>query len=235
MSSSNELRFFSTAAHNCSYLPQQRASTLFADPDQAMNVQLYSQLSQIGFRRSGNFVYRPHCADCQSCIPVRLPIALFHPHRNHRRTWKMNSDINVSWERPGLNEERYALYEAYIAQRHRDGDMYPASREQYSSFLLSNWADSMFLEFRLQGRLVAVAICDWLEDGLSATYTFYDPDLGERSLGTYAILWQIESCRRLDLQALYLGYWIKSSPKMAYKSNFRPLELYLQGSWLLAR
>lgn len=235
MSSGNELRFFSTAVHDCSYLPGHRASTLFADPERNMNVALYSHLSRIGFRRSGDFVYRPHCGPCQACVPVRIPVAQFHPTRQHRRTWQMNADLAVSWERPGLTEERYALYATYIGRRHSDGDMYPPSRDQYRSFLLSTWSDLMFLEFRLQGRLVAVAVCDWLQDGLSATYTFYDPELHARSLGTYAILCQIESCRRLDLHALYLGYWIKESPKMAYKARFRPLELYVHDAWLLAR
>ncbi len=235
MSSGNELRFFSTAVHDCSYLSGHQASTLFADPEQSMNVAIYSHLSRLGFRRSGDFVYRPHCSQCRSCVPVRIPVALFRPTRQHRRTWQMNQDLIVSWERPGLNEERYALYAAYITSRHNNGDMYPPNREQYRSFLLSTWSDLMFLEFRLQGRLVAVAVCDWLQDGLSATYTFYDPDLRARSLGTYAILCQIESCRRLDLHALYLGHWIKESPKMAYKARFRPLELYIHDTWLLAR
>ncbi len=113
--------------------------------------------------------------------------------------------------------------------------MYPPSVEQYASFLTSDWSETRFIEFRLEGRLLAVAVCDELEQGLSAVYTFYDPDDEKRSLGTFAVLWQIEESRRLGLPSLYLGYWIRECQKMNYKIGFRPIELLINGEWLVAR
>jgi arginyl-tRNA--protein-N-Asp/Glu arginylyltransferase len=134
-----------------------------------------------------------------------------------------------------FREEHYALYERYINARHADGDMYPPSVEQYASFLTSDWSKTSFIEFRLHEKLLAVAVCDELEGGLSAVYTFYDPDYEKRSLGTYAVLWQIEESRRRQLPSLYLGYWIRDCQKMSYKIAFRPIELLINGEWLVAR
>lgn len=235
MSSASELKFFSTTVHQCSYLPGEQATTLFADPKSLLDTRIYSELSDLGFRRSGNYVYRPHCGKCKACVPVRIPIRPFVPNRSQRRVWKINQDLVVCPVRATFTQEHYDLYEYYIRARHHDGDMYPPSEEQYRSFLLSEWSDSVFFEFRQEGRLLAVAICDWLEQGISAVYTFYHPDEEKRSLGTFAVLWQIEECRRLDLHAVYLGYWIKQSRKMNYKIAFRPIEVLVNNEWLMAR
>jgi arginine-tRNA-protein transferase len=216
-------------------MPEQRAVTLFADPKGRMDSHLYSRLSTIGFRRSGDFVYRPHCGTCNACVSVRLPIDEFTPSRQQKRVWKMNADIEVIKRPAEFCDEHYQLYERYITQRNFDGDMYPPSEEQYKSFLISDWLDIFFYEFRVNGKLLAVAVGDVLDCGLSAVYTFFDPDEEKRSLGTYAILWQIEESKRLALPHLYLGYWIRNCNKMSYKIKFRPIELLINNEWLKAR
>jgi arginyl-tRNA--protein-N-Asp/Glu arginylyltransferase len=235
MTAASGLKFFSTTAHPCSYLQGEEAITLFADPKSRMSRTVYTELSDLGFRRSGNYVYRPHCEGCQACVPVRIPVKRFIPNRQQMRVWRRNQDIDVVACAPDFREEHYALYAEYINNRHSDGDMYPPSVDQYSSFLTAEWGDTVFYEFRHQGRLLGVAVCDRLDNGLSAVYTFYDPAESRRSLGTFAILWQIEETRRQHLYGLYLGYWIKNCQKMNYKIAYRPIELLINNEWLAAR
>ncbi len=235
MTSGAHLRFFTTAAHPCSYLPESDAITLFADPEADMSPAIFSQLSVLGFRRSGNYVYRPHCMHCQACISVRVPVAQFKPDRSQRRCERLSQDISTRIVNAEWSESHYALYARYIEARHQTGDMYPPSPRQYREFLTSDWSDSFFIEFYWQERLVAVAVTDELDDGLSAVYTFYEPDLEARSLGTFAILSQIKLSQLRGLRYLYLGYWVKQSPRMSYKTRFRPLQLLVKGEWLLAR
>lgn len=225
------LKFYATQAHPCSYLPEEQATTLFLDPSQPMDAQVYAELSELGFRRSGDHLYRPHCQQCSACIPARIPATRFTPNRQQRRILKRNEDITVRCLRPALTEEYYALYVRYIEQRHADGDMYPPSRDQFSTFLVRDLPFSRFYEFRLQDRLVAIAATDILPNGLSAVYTFYDPAEERRSLGRFAILWQIGEAERLRLQAVYLGYWIKNCRKMNYKTQYRPIELFVNQRW----
>ena len=231
MTASTGIKFFSTPPHACSYLEDQRAITLFADPQAPMNSTLYGQLSLYGFRRSGNYIYRPQCQDCQACIPVRIPVAEFQPNRQQNRVRKQMSDLEVSSVSANFVQEHYDLYARYIHMRHADGDMFPPSIAQYVSFLFSDWCNTRLIEFRHEGRLMAVAVCDILRNGLSAVYTFYDPEEEKRSLGTVAVLWQIGEAVRLGLPYVYLGYWVKKSPKMAYKTRFRPLEAFLSQRW----
>lgn len=227
------LKFYATQAHPCSYLPTEQATTLFLDPSQPMDAQVYAELSEVGFRRSGDHLYRPHCQNCSACVPARLPAADFKLNRQQRRIRSRNADLQVQAARPTFSEEYYDLYARYIEQRHADGDMYPPNREQFSTFLVRDLPFSRFYEFRLDGRLLAVAVTDVLPNGLSAVYTFYDPDEEHRSLGRYAILWQIAETARLDLHALYLGYWIKNCRKMNYKTQYRPIELFVNQRWVI--
>lgn len=206
--------------------------TLFADPKVSVNHTLYSELSELGFRRSGNYLYRPHCKHCCACIPVRVPVDKFVPSRKQKRVLRRNQDLEVHRVPAHFNPEHYHLYERYISARHRDGDMFPPSAEQFSSFLLSDWGNTYFYEFRLQGELLAVAVCDEMQNGLSAVYTFYAPEENDRSLGVHAILWQIQEARARGLPALYLGYWIKECQKMNYKTDYKPLEMFLNNQWI---
>jgi len=229
-----KLLLFATPAHDCSYLPGNDATTLFVDPEFPKDPGIYTLLSRNGFRRSGEHVYRPNCPDCSACVPVRLPVKKFTPRRSQRRALRDNRDLRVVLRRGEFCEEHFLLYSRYLGERHANGGMDDPTRRQYREFLLSSWADTALYEFRLSGHLVAVAITDHLTDGLSAVYTFFDPNFSSRGLGTYCILWQIEESRRLGFEWLYLGYWIADSPKMLYKQDFQPQEQFIGGRWHLS-
>ena len=227
------VKFFITPLHKCSYLPRQDAITLFADPKAEVNQNLYSDLSEMGFRRSGNYLYRPHCRQCAACIPVRIPCNVFSPSRKQKRVIRKNADLKITAVDPLYSDEHYHLYQNYIEQKHQDGDMYPPSPEQYASFLLSDWGNTVFFEFRDDSdQLLAVSVCDILENGISAVYTFYDISQPKRSLGVMAVLWQIEEAKNRGLPSVYLGYWIKECQKMSYKTDYRPLEMLIDDHWV---
>ncbi len=225
------LSFFATPEHDCSYLPDRQSITLFADPSAELDNHIYSSLSQYGFRRSGKHIYRPSCPTCSACIPVRIPVNEFKPSRTHRRLWKANQDISVHMLGAEYRQEQHDLYNKYIQARHPDGGMNDPDPDKYMEFLTCEWSVTRFLEFRLGSKLLSVAVLDQLEDGFSAVYTFFDPDLPKRSLGTLGILWSIEFARELKMHYLYLGYLIKECPKMSYKSQFKPLQSFIQGQW----
>jgi arginyl-tRNA--protein-N-Asp/Glu arginylyltransferase len=226
------LKFYATQPHTCSYLPEEQATTLFLDPSQPMDVNVYADLSEMGFRRSGDHLYRPHCQRCTACVPARIPCAQFLPGRQQKRILKRNADLVVSLTTPTFTEEYFTLYQRYIIERHADGDMYPPSREQFATFLVRDLPFSRFYEFRAAGRLLAVAVTDVLPNGLSAVYTFYEPGEERRSLGRFAIMWQIGEALRLGLEAVYLGYWIKNCQKMSYKTQYRPIQLLIDQRWI---
>ena len=226
------LKFYATQPHACSYLPEERATTLFLDPHQPIDLDTYSQLSELGFRRSGDHLYRPHCQACSACIASRIAVDDFTPNRQQARIIKRNADLRVLARPPALTDEIYQIDARYIETRHQDGDMYPPSRDQFASFLVRDWPFSQFHEFRLGDELVAIAVTDQMHNGLSAVYTFYAPEHARRSLGRYAILWQIEQARCQQLHALYLGYWIKGCRKMNYKTEYRPLEMLVNQRWV---
>jgi leucyl-tRNA---protein transferase len=224
-------QFFITPGHACSYLPRRQAHTLFLDPRETISPIIYQQLTEQGFRRSGGHLYRPHCRNCQACIATRIPVARFVPKRRQRRALQRNADVVVQVHRAAFSARFYDLYARYIAGRHVDGDMYPPSKDQFRSFLLSQWSDTLFVCSYLEDVLIAVAVTDRQPRGLSAIYTFFDPDLPERSLGVWSVLQQIELARRLGLPHVYLGYWIRNSEKMDYKTDYRPVELMVNGQW----
>lgn len=229
----SKLKIFATYPHECSYLDDREATTLFVDPTADIDSGAYARLSELGFRRSGTHLYRPHCKDCTACIPARIPVALFEPSRSQRRVLKTNSDLDIELVSDISSDDYFELYSRYISARHQDGDMFPPTRDQYDSFLNCEWQSTRFAVFRDQGQLLAVAVLDEMENGLSAVYTFFDPDEPRRGLGRFAILWQIEYAQTLQLPAVYLGYWIKQCAKMSYKSEYRPLELYIKDDWVL--
>jgi len=229
-----QINLYRTPTHQCSYLPDRTdAAAVFIEPDCQKDQSLYSLVSAQGFRRSGEHLYRPHCPDCQACIAVRLAVNDFNPRRQQRRIWKKNQDLQIQAYHAKHTEEYQALYKRYIEARHADGDMNnQQSIDQYLEFLQSSWSETIFYEFRdAQQQLLAVAVVDHLQDALSAVYTFFDPDFDKRSLGTYAVLWQIEIARRLNLDWLYLGYWIADCRKMNYKTDYQPLQYYYQDAW----
>lgn len=225
------LHYFATPEHDCSYLPDRTAVTLFADPRARMSVDLYSVLTDYGFRRSGEYVYRPNCPSCNACVPARIPVADFAPRRIQRRIWHKNTDLHVQRRAAGYNAEHFALYKKYVQDRHTGGGMDHADPDKYLSFLSSSWCDTYFYEFRHDTRLLAVAVVDQLRQGLSAVYTFFDAEAAARSLGVYAVLWQVAEARRLNLPWVYLGYWIQGCRKMSYKDQYQPLEILHNATW----
>ena len=224
-------RFFTAFSHSCGYFPEREATTLFLDSGHPRNPALYTLLSQAGFRRSGARIYRPECAGCSACIPVRVPVARFRPRRIHRRVLAANRDLTPRVLPARFEPAHFALYRRYLSARHAGGGMDDHSPAEYLDFLGSPWCDTLFFEYSLGGAVLAVSVIDRLADGLSCVYTFFDPAHDRRSLGTYAILCAIDAARRDSLEWLYLGYYIADSSKMRYKAGYLPQERLIGGRW----
>lgn len=225
------IQFYATASYRCSYLPEQQARSQVAAPGHLIHAENYSELVNQGFRRSGLFTYRPHCDRCKACIPLRVDCEAFAPNRSQRRAMKTHRNLRAHIMALGWSHEHFDLYNRYQTARHPGGGMDEDGKTQYSQFLLASRVNSRLVEFRdEQGKLYMVSIIDILNEGLSSVYTFYDPD-ADGSLGTYGIVWQIMQCRQMNLPWLYLGYWIQQSPKMSYKSNFKPAQCLIDGRW----
>lgn len=228
-----KLKLYATRAHPCSYLPGEDATTIFIDPTAKIDASLYSELSLNGFRRSGGNIYRPHCENCQACVPIRLMPDAFRPNRSQKRCWKHNRDLKIRITDSINTDEYYSLYEKYIRERHTDGDMYPPDRTQYIDFLTSEWGVTRYIEMRNSEQvLVALAVVDVLDNALSAVYTFFDPCETKRSLGVFAILYQLELAKENNLPCVYLGYWIRRCQKMSYKTNYRPYQVLINENWV---
>ncbi|MFQ3210586.1 MAG: arginyl-tRNA--protein-N-Asp/Glu arginylyltransferase [Candidatus Paceibacteria bacterium] len=191
------------------------------------------QLTDMGFRRSGEHIYRPWCEGCGECKSVRVPVAGFNVSKSQKRVLTRNKDLQVSFELPSCADEIYNLYANYIIQRHSDGDMYPPSLEQFENFLCQAppTSQTRFVCFRLEQKLLAVAVVDLLPKGVSAIYTFFDPAYEIRSLGRLAVLWQIRWAQSQAMDFVYLGYWIKDCQKMAYKAEYQPLQVFEDLIW----
>jgi arginine-tRNA-protein transferase len=183
------------------------------------------------------FTYRPYCDGCKACIPLRINVNSFKPNRSQKRTSKNNSHLEIKISKLVYVSDHYELYLKYQKGRHSGGGMDQDSVDQYTQFLLQSRVNSNLVEFRLPSnesgspsKLLMVSILDVLNDGISAVYTFFDPSY-KMGLGTFCILWQIEQAKLLGLEYLYMGYWIKESPKMDYKSTFKPHQLLIDGEW----
>jgi len=227
----NSLAFFASEPHLCSYLPDHRAVSLFADPSVRMTMPVYSRLADFGFRRSGSFVYVPNCPKCDACQPIRIPVEKFTPNRSQRRALKRNADLTVKCLPARFEQEHFELYRRYLSSRHTGSSMENPDTGEYMNFLTSDWSETYFYEFRQNGRLVAVSVADKLVQGLSAVYTFFDPDDHSRGLGNFVVLWLIKETQSLQLHWLYLGYLIDQCKKMQYKSRYQPAEVFRQGRW----
>ncbi len=225
------IQFYLTAPYPCSYLEGREARSQVAAPAHLIGQAAYGRLIQEGFRRSGHYTYRPHCHGCRQCVPVRVEVGKFRPNRSQKRNFRDNQSLTAVILPMEFRDEHYRMYRRYQHARHTNGGMDHDDSEQYTQFLLSSLVDTSLVEFRDGEKLVMVAVVDRVEDGLSAVYTFFDPGMEKHGLGTYAVLWQIELARSLGLSYVYLGYWIKESRKMAYKSGYKPLQGLIEGRW----
>jgi arginine-tRNA-protein transferase len=228
---SDNVRLFQTLPHSCGYFAERTAQNLVIDPAAPQLDQLYGAALERGFRRAGGHLYLPHCGHCRACTPCRIDVEHFAPDRAQKRCMKRNADLVISESMAGYNAERHTLYERYLRQRHPGGGMDEADASDFRRFLTAPWSPTLFLEMRLAKRLVGVAVTDVCTNGLSAVYTFFDPDEHARSLGTFAILQQVALAKRRGLPWVYLGFWIEGHPKMDYKRRFRPLQVRGTAGW----
>lgn len=226
-----EIGFRLTPEHACSYLDDRKAITLFVDPDYPVVMEQYSALAKLGFRRSGTNIYRPHCTDCGLCIPVRVPVDEFKPNRSQRRNKTLNKDLLVNIKSAIFSHEHYDLYRRYMKGRHAGGGMDNDEPDSYETLIKADWSLSKLLEFRLDDKLMMVAVIDCFDDGLSAVYTFFDPGYSNRGLGIFGVLSEIDYVNSLNLEWLYLGYWNPKTNKMSYKSNYQPMEFFDGEEW----
>ena len=219
-------------------MPGEQARSEVATPGHLINTETYSELINMGFRRSGLFTYRPHCDACRSCMAIRVPVNEFQANRSQRRAWARHSNLLTRVMDLCFVQEHYELYQRYQNGRHAGGGMDQDNKEQYQQFLLQSRVSSRLIEFRetqadgSAGRLVMISLLDLLTDGISSVYTFYDPEPNRNSFGTYNVLWQIAEARTRNLSYVYLGYWVKACHKMNYKARFSPAELLVAGQWV---
>jgi len=227
----HNFRLLITPEHECSYLPDRQAATLFVDPHASIDTGAYSLFSELGFRRSGEHVYRPHCPLCNECKPIRVVVDNFKLSRSQQRVVRKNVDTRLTWCDAEFKEEHFEIYQRYMSDRHEGSSMQDDDPEHYMRIMNSSWCSTKLAEFRINDQLVAIAITDWLVDAFSAVYTFFDPAFSHLSPGTFAIIEQIEEAKKTRRKYLYLGYWIKDCAKMSYKNKFTATQSFNGHSW----
>lgn len=229
------LRFFrTTPSMRCPYLPDRAEVKLLTELGGQEALKDHDRFTDAGFRRSHQFIYKPLCPSCDACVPVRIPVEEFVPGRAQRRNLRDNENLTVSVVPAAVTAEQFRLFAAYLHARHDDGDMADMGFEDYRAMVEDSPVDTRLIEIRrggAEGRLVACCLTDWLGNGISAVYSFFEPTAARAGLGTYMILRLVEEARRQRLPYVYLGYWIAGSRKMEYKRKFRPLEALGPHGW----
>jgi leucyl-tRNA---protein transferase len=226
------LTFYRSGPMPCPYLPGHIEQQLFTELAGNGVQEVFEQLSLSGFRRSHHIAYRPACKGCSACVPVRIDVDRFEVTKGWRRTLRANADLTSASVGKSVSDEQYLLFQRYVQSRHGEGDMARMNRRDYAAMVVSSPVETEMVEIRnAVGTLIAACLMDQLGDGLSAVYSYFDPSLPQRSLGTYVILWMVEEARKRGLPYVYLGFWIENSPKMAYKGRFRPLEAFDSDGW----
>lgn len=224
--------FFTTAPLPCPYIQgrlERKIVTELNGPDAEV---LHEALSRAGFRRSHSIAYTPACPGCSACIPVRIVASEFRPDRSMRRIEKINHDLEAHRVPARATAEQYRLFARYQEFRHPGGDMALMGFYDYRSMVEDSPIDTFMVEMRRpDGTLTAACLADRMTDGLSAVYSYFEPELASRSLGTQVVLWLVQEAARLGLPYIYLGYWIAESRKMAYKARFQPLEAFGPNGW----
>lgn len=223
--------FRHSAGMPCPYIAGRVERQLYAELSTPTSREVFRRLSVAGFRRSHHIAYRPACPGCNACVPVRVPVADFEWTRSWKRNLKANAALSAEDVGLEISDEQYRLFRRYIRSRHGDGDMAMMNRRDYAAMVLASSVDSTIVEFREEEELKAACLVDLLPDGLSAVYSFFDPDIQANSPGSFMILWLVEEAKRRGLAYVYLGFWIAESRKMAYKSRFRPLEAFGPNGW----
>jgi arginine-tRNA-protein transferase len=236
-------QFYLTAPSPCPYLAGKEERKVFTHLVGERAAELNNILTHGGFRRSQSIAYRPACEGCRSCVSVRVLSHDFRPTRSMRRIIKRNADIVGEMRVAVPTSEQYSIFRAYLDSRHRDGGMADMTVLDYAMMVEDSHIETRIIEYRRRertgltaggaaGELLAVALTDVLGDGLSMVYSFFEPDEAARSLGTFMVLDHITRARRMGLAYVYLGYWVRGSGKMDYKSRFRPQERLMPEGWL---
>ena len=224
-------QFYVTAPQPCPYLPGRQERKLFTALQGEEAQRLNDTLSQQGFRRSQNVLYRPSCADCSACLSARINISKFNLSKSQKRVLKRNQDLVRKANSPWATEDQYELFRKYLNARHATGGMADMDVFEFAAMIEETPIRTRVVEYSIGQELAAVSLTDLIEDGLSMVYSFYDPLVANRSIGTYLILDHIALAQEAELPYLYLGYWVPGSPKMGYKARFSGLEIYHQGTW----
>lgn len=235
-----QLRFFLTAPSPCPYLPERFERKVFAHLPLSDGAVVNDSLTQVGFRRSQNIAYRPACEACSACVSARIPAADYVFSRSERKILARNADLEGSLVEAEATMEQFDLLRRYLLARHADGGMAEMTWPDYVAMVEDTAVRTHIIEYRVKptdggpGDLVACALVDLMNDGLSLVYSFYDPTTTRRSLGSFVILDHIRQATLTSLPYVYLGYWVRGSEKMAYKVRFSPIELLRADGWTLA-
>jgi arginine-tRNA-protein transferase len=236
-------QFYLTAPSPCPYLPGKEERKVFTHLVGERAGELNDLLTHGGFRRSQSIAYRPACDACRACVSVRVIAGEFQPSRNMRRVLESNADLVGDMRDATPSSEQYSVFRGYLDSRHRDGGMADMTVLDYAMMIEDSHVQTRIVEYRKRGpdsgitgrgagQLLAVALVDVLSDGLSMVYSFFDPDEADRSLGTFMILDHIARAKRMGLDYVYLGYWVRGSKKMDYKGRFLPQERLLPSGWV---